>query len=138
LTDLYPGLALGDVLIPEQASILPFKCAASVAKGDPVQFNTHTEDELPSVSPINTDGGVADSIGIALKAGSTGDIIPVCVRGVVKVKACGAITGGLQITGDITGRVDAGATATKTIGKALQTFGAADEGLAMINCENSS
>jgi hypothetical protein len=137
MADLFPALALGDALDESQSLILPFKCAAGVTKGQVVIFNTHTVGELPSVSPAGAAAG--NCFGVALKTGLTGEIIPVLVRGIVKVTASGAITGGVTIVSGAAGVVVTfGAnTFDKAIGKALQTFADTDTGLALIDCEGS-
>ncbi len=53
-----------------------------------------------SVGAAAADG---DAIGVALKAGSAGDVIPVCFYGVMKLKAGGAITAGQILRNDALG-----------------------------------
>jgi len=132
LADLYPALALGDALDPAQVKTINAKCESAVTKGQLVIFNTHTAGEIPSVS---TAGAAATNVlGVALKSGSAGDIIPVGWIGVFKVKASGAITGGVLIVSGAAGViVTVGAnTFEKVVGRALQTFADGDEGLAFI------
>ena len=135
MTDLYPAIALGDVLDEANAHIIKCKCESAVTKGQLVIFNTHTAGELPSVS---TAGAAATNcFGVAMKTGAAGDIIPVCVAGVVKVTASGAITGGTCVVCGANGTVvTIGAnTYEKVVGRAIQTFADTDTGLAFINCE---
>ena len=135
MTDLYPALALGDVLDEANAHIIRAKCESAVTKGQVVIFNTHTAGEIPSVS--TSGAAAANCFGVAMKTGAAGDFVPVCVDGIVKVTASGAITGGVMIVSGASGViVTVGAnTFDKVIGRALQTFADTDTGLAFINCE---
>jgi len=135
MADLFAALALGDCLDERQAHIENFKCESSVTKGQVVIFNTHTADALPSVSTAGA--AAANCLGVALKSGGAGEYIPVLIRGAVKVKSSGAITGGVMIVSGATGViVTVGAnTFDKIIGRAVQTFGDGDDGIAFINCE---
>lgn len=135
MADLYPALALGDVLDEANAHVIKAKCETAVTKGQVVIFNTHTAGEIPSVSTAGA--AAANCFGVAMKTGSAGDIIPVCVDGVVKLTASGAIVGGVMIVSGASGViVTVGAnTFDKIIGRALQTFADTDTGLAFINCE---
>jgi hypothetical protein len=129
MADLYPGLALGDAVDEEQAVIEPFKCESAVTKGQVVIFNTHTAGELPSVS---TAGALATNVmGVAMKTGAIGETIPVLRTGLVKVKAVGAIVGGVLIVIGAAGTVSTiGAnTFEKVVGMAIQTFADGDEGI---------
>jgi hypothetical protein len=137
MADLYPALALGDCLDESQAHIETFKCASAVTKGQVVVFNTHTAGELPSVSTAGAAAG--NCLGVALKSGAAGEYIPVLIRGVVKVTASGAITGGTPVVSGASGTVAAlGAnTFEKVIGRALQTFADTDTGLVLIDCEGA-
>ena len=132
MTDLFPGLTLGEALDESQSYILPFKLGGTVAKGDVVKFSAHTAGELPAV--VQATQYATNVLGVALKAGVSGDIIPVLIFGVVKVTASGAITGGVLVVAGATGYVETIGTQTheKVIGKALQTFGDGDTGLVHI------
>jgi hypothetical protein len=135
MADLYPALALRDVLDEANAHIIRCKCETALTKGQVVIFNTHTSGELPSVS---TAGATATNcFGVAMKTGAAGEIVPGCIAGVVKVTASGAITGGVLIVSGAAGAVvTVGAnTFEKVIGRVLQTFGNTETGLAFINCE---
>jgi len=135
MADLYPALALGDVLDEANAHIIKAKCETAVTKGQVVIFNTHTPGEIPSVSPAGA--AAANCFGVAMKSGGPGEVILICIAGVVKVTASGAITGGVMIVSGAAGViVTVGAnTFDKVIGRALQTFADTDTGLAFINCE---
>lgn len=135
MTDLFPAIALGDALDEEQAHIVPYKCESAVTKGQIVIFNTHTAAELPSVS---TAGAAAiNAIGMAMKTGGVGRVIPVLMSGVCKATSTTGVTGGVLLVCGASGTVETvGAnTFEKIIGRALQTLGAGDTGLVAINCE---
>jgi len=134
--DNFPALALGDCLDEKQASIHPFKCESGVTKGQIVIFDTNTVAELPSVSTAGA--AAANCLGMALKTGAAGEVIPIMTRGIGKVTASGGITGGVHIVSGASGVVvTVGAnTFEKVIGRAIQTFLTTDTGLAFINCEN--
>jgi len=133
MTDIFPAIALGDALDESQANIIPVKCGAAVTKGQVVKPQTHTSGEICSVQPATAD--CLDSIGVALKNGAAGDVIPVLTRGIAKVTAAAAITMGTRVTCAANGQITAypGTPAAgddrKVVGIALQTFAAADEGL---------
>jgi hypothetical protein len=135
--DNYPALALGDCLDESQADIINYKCASGITKGQLVVFSAHVAGELPTIA---TAGAAATNVlGVALKTGLTGESIPVCSKGVVKVTASGGITGGVLIVAAASGAViTIGAnTFEKIVGRAIQTFLDTDTGLAFIDCESS-
>jgi len=138
MADLFPDISVGDVYTPmAEAEILSFEAQAAITKGDPVYLTADLK-----VSPATS---AQNCIGIALKTVAAGELCPVCVEGVVKVTAGGAIALGQAVYGaDASKRVLAlgdqavneGGTATYTIyysrrlGFALQAFAAAgDTGL---------
>ena len=138
MADLFPDIDVGEMLTP--GVVLSFEAAAAITKGQAVYLS----DDM-KVSPATS---AQDCIGIALKSVNAGEQCPVCVRGIVKVEAGGAIARGKAVyAGDSAGRVleltdqpvDEGGTATYTIyynrklGTALQTFSAAgDKGLILV------
>jgi len=128
MADYYPAVAVGDAIY--EILKVPMKCESAVTKGQVVVFNTHTDGELPSVSPAGAD---AENVaGVALKSGSAGEVIPVLKKGIVKVTGSGAITMGNRLVTAANGQVKAMAADTLTalqlisrnIGHAMQTFGA--------------
>ena len=135
MADLFPALAVGDCLDESQAVIINAKVAATVTKGQLVIFNTHTSGEIPSVSPAGA--AAVNCLGMALKGGGVGEFIPILAMGIAKVTDSGAgVTGGVCIVSGAAGKIATVGTNTfeKAIGRALQTFGAGDTGLAYINC----
>ena len=85
-------LHVGDLVSSmAEASIITFTAGADISKGDPVYLSGDNE-----VSPA-TDA--QDCIGIAIHDADAGDPVSVCVRGVVKVRAGGAIARGKAVYG---------------------------------------
>jgi len=137
MADLYPAVGLGDAVFP--ILVIPMKCESAVTKGQVVVYNTHTAGELPSVSAA---GANAESVaGVALKSGGAGEVIPVLVKGIVKVTGTGAITMGNRLVTGAAGVVAAMAADTFTalqlisrnIGWAMQTFASGDTGLIFVD-----
>jgi len=138
MTDLYPDAEVGEMI--SEGTVLSFEAEAAITKGDPVYLSSDMK-----VSPPTS---AQNCIGIALKTVSSGERCPVCVRGVAKVTAGGAISRGQAVYGaDASKRilaladqpVNEGGTATYTIyysrvlGFALQAFDAAgDTGLIVV------
>jgi len=145
MADLFPALALGDVLDEENAVIIKAECESAVVKGQIVEWNTHTAGEIGSVStaPANS----KKIAGGAMKNGAAGEVIPICKVGLWKGKASGAITIGTKVVSGANGvlvasaALDAPASYTEAAmqaeldktesrcGIAVQTFADGDEGL---------
>jgi len=131
----FTELSVGDLVSSmTEAFIVQFTADAAISKGDPVYLSGDNQ-----VSPATS---AQDCVGIALKDASAGDPVPVCVRGVVKVKAGEAITRGKAVYGgDLSKRilelgdqeVNEGGSATYTVyynrklGTALCSATAADD-----------
>jgi hypothetical protein len=134
MADLFGSLAVGDCLDEAQAVIINAKCETAVTKGQIVIFNTHTSGEIPSVS---TGGALGtNGLGVAMKSGVAGEVIPVGKKQLFKVTDSGAgVTGGVLIVLGAAGTITTiGAnTFEKVVGRAWQTFGAGDTGLAWID-----
>jgi len=93
-----PNLVAGDVREPVSiAHIVELEAAAAITKGYPVYL---TADLKVSPSP-----GGDDAIGIATKTVASGEMCPVCAKGVVKVTASGAITRGKAVCSAAGGKV---------------------------------
>jgi hypothetical protein len=149
MTDLYPGLALGDALNPQDAIIIPAKAESAITKGQLVIWNTHTAGEIGSVSVAGA--GAKNVAGVALKTLAAGEVGPILIRGIVKVTASGAISLGSKIASGTAGVVVASAALDAPVtyaeadmqteldkiearcGMALQTFANADTGLVFID-----
>jgi hypothetical protein len=125
LTDLWPELDVGEMFT--DGEVLSFEAEAQITKGSPVYL---TADMKVSPSP-----GGDNALGIAVNSPEAGKQCSVCVRGIVKVTANGAITRGTAVCSAAGGKVtqlvdqavDEGGSATYTIyyarklGIALQT-----------------
>jgi hypothetical protein len=113
MTDLWPDAELGEMIT--DGEVLSFEAEAAITKGSPVYL---TADMKVSPSP-----GGDNAIGIALNSPAVGEQCSVCVRGVVKVTASGAIARGTAVCADAGGKVsqlvdqpvDENGTATYTI-----------------------
>jgi hypothetical protein len=138
MTDKWPQ---EEGFISEGEIISLFKATANITKGTLVQLTGDLE-----VQPATAN---SDPIGVALKDTSNGDIVPVCLHGVCKVKAGAAITRGKAVKSDANARaveltdqaVNEGGTNTYTIyyarkaGIALQSAAAADDWILVFVCK---
>jgi len=114
MVDKWSDANLGDIVAPG-ALILPFKAASNITKGKAVILSADGEVSQPTSS--------SNAIGIAVEDASSGSQIGVCVFGIVKVKAGGAISRGQAVQNDANAdvvalsdqSVDEGGTATYTI-----------------------
>jgi len=137
MTDLWPDAEVGEMI--SDGTVLSFEAEATITKGKCVYL---TDD-----MKVSQAAAAQDCIGVALKSVEVGEFCPVCVQGIVKITASGAITRGQAIYGsDVDGdplalddqAVDEGGTAKYTIcysrriGFALQTFADDDIGLIMV------
>jgi len=112
----FPECEVGDLITSlGDSTVLSLTAENDITKGSPVYLT----DDL-KVSPSN---GTDNAIGIALQTVSAGEQCPVCIRGVVKVTAGGAITRGAAVCSAANGKVaelsdqpvDEGGTDTYTI-----------------------
>jgi len=138
MTDKWPQ---EEGFISEGEIISLFKATANITKGTLVQLTGDLE-----VQPATAN---SDPIGVALKDTPNGDIVPVCLHGVCKVKAGAAITRGKAVKSDANARaveladqaVNEGGTNTYTIyyarkvGIALQSAAAADDWILVFVCK---
>jgi len=131
MADKFSSVGLGDAIY--ELLKIPCEAAEAIEKGDVVYASSHVDDGLPKVS-VGTDG-VATAIGVAMNDASAGEIVNVLVVGAVKVTVgAGGIVVGQQIEAAADGAVEDGATATKVIGRALQTASEGDTAIVFINC----
>ena len=112
------SMGIGDSDDPDPL-IESYACGAAVVKGDPVYLSA---DDV--VSPA---AAAQDCIGVAVKSQATvGGMVPVLIRGRVKVAAGGAITRGKAVYGadgskrmlmltDVSQAVDEGGSAKYTV-----------------------
>ena len=94
MTDLYPD---EEGYICDGNVVAFCKCAAAVPLHSAVQFGTTAVSGAITVLAGAADG---DSNGISLKAGASGDFIPVCFYGVVKMIAGDTFTAGDLLKSD--------------------------------------
>lgn len=131
MTDKFSAISLGETLDESQAVVIPCECASSIVKGQIVKANNHVDNSLPKVA-VAADADAA-AIGVALKSGSTGDVIPVLVSGIAKVTAgAGGVTLGAAFEPAANGCVEAGTTSGKILGRGLQTLSSGDTGLVLV------
>lgn len=138
MTDKWPN---EEGFVSEGEIVSLFKATANIAKGTLVQLTGDLE-----VQPATAN---SDPIGVALKDASNGDIVPICLHGVCKVKAGAAIIRGKAVKSDANARaieltdqnVNEGGTNTYTIyyarkvGIALQSATAADDWILVFVCK---
>jgi hypothetical protein len=99
----------------------------AVVAGEPVTFGTSAANKIV----VNMYADFADSVGVAMKGGVTGDTIPVVFYGVMKMCAHEAITVGQCVSNSAT----AGTTITygNVIPIAINTGGTSDILFALVN-----
>ncbi len=138
MTDKWPE---EEGFVSEGEIVSLFRATAAITRGTLVQLTGDLEVQ-PAVAN-------SDPIGVALKDVESGESLPVCIHGVCKVKAGGAITRGKAVKSDASARaielgdqaVDEGGTATYTIyyarkaGVALQAAAAADDWILIFVCK---
>jgi hypothetical protein len=130
MTDKWPS---EEGFISEGEIVSLFKATATVAQGTFVRLTGDLE-----VQPATAN---SDPIGVTLKDGVNGDIVPVCIHSVCKVKAGGAISVGKAVKSDDNARAvvltdqavnEAGSSAytiyyARKAGIALQAASVADD-----------
>jgi len=133
-----PNLVAGDVLEPYDATLIidyEVDTGQTIYKGDCVY--------LSADGKISRAVAAQDCIGIATKAGTAGQMVPVIVRGRVKATAGGVITRGKAVYGaDASSRVlaladinEGGAATiswTRKLGLCEQSAGAAGDLISLI------
>ena len=134
MTDLWPDAEVGEMV--SDGVVLSFEAASAITKGKAVYLSA---DMKVSQCTATTQW----AIGIAIKTVAVGEFCSVCMRGVVKVTADGAITrgGAIQTSadGDVIALEDAAAVGdvddriSRTLGFAVQTFANGDSGLIYVD-----
>ncbi len=133
--DLVPDVTLGEV-VSANALILTCKCDEdNVRKG---RFVTVTAGENWPPIVHEADSGEKVS-GSALKSGNNGDYIPVCIYGIVKMYAGGAVTAGAGVKTDNEGRAVAALAADGSLsgGRALMSAGEANDQFMVLICPDN-
>jgi hypothetical protein len=130
LTDLWPDAEVGELI--SEGKVLSLEAETAITKGKAVFLSA---DMKVSQCTATTD----KMTGVALKTVAIGEFCPVCVQGVVKVTAGGAITRGFKVAPDANANVVTLPTAAalgdvddliaQAGGVALQTFANTDTGL---------
>jgi len=130
--DLVPQAVLGEVL-SANALILTCKCDEdNVRKG---RFVTVTVGE--NWPPLVHEADSTEKVfGIALKTGNNAEYIPICIYGIVKMYAGGAVAAGAGVKTDNEGRAVAALAADEAIsgGRALMSAGEADDQFIVLVC----
>lgn len=130
MTDKWPS---EEGFISEGEIVSLFKATAAVSQGTFVKLTGDLEVQPATAS--------SDPVGVALKDGANGDTVPICIHGVCKVKAGGAVNLGKAVKSDDNARavmlsdqaVNEGGTNAYTIyyarkaGVALQAASVADD-----------
>jgi len=137
VADLWPDAEVGEMI--SDGVVLSFEAATAITKGDLVYLSADMKVSKCSAA-------TQYAIGVALNTVAVGEFCSVCVRGVIKVAAGGAITRGKAVQTDANAKVtvlaDGSATYTagdipdrvsRAVGIALQTFASGDTGLIYVD-----
>jgi hypothetical protein len=137
MTDLWPDAEVGEMV--SDGIVLSFEAASAITKGNLVYLSADMK-----VSKCSATTQYA--VGVALNTVATGEFCSVCVRGVVKVTAGGAIDRGEAVQTDADAEVivlaDGSASysagdipdrISRAVGIALQTFASGDTGLIYVD-----
>lgn len=137
MTDLWPDAEVGEMV--SDGIVLSFEAASAITKGDLVYLSADMKVTKCSAATQFT-------IGVALNTVAAGEFCSVCLRGVVKVTAGGAIDRGKAVQTDANARIivlaDGSASYTagdipdrisRAVGIALQTFASGDTGLIYVD-----
>lgn len=133
--DMVPEAVLGEVLSATNL-ILTCKCDGnSVRKGRFVAL-AGSEGWPPLIHEASLGKRV---FGVALKDGSRGEYIPVCILGIVKVYAGGALTAGDAVKSDDEGRAIKALTSDEGLsgGRALVNSGVAGDQILILVCPDN-
>lgn len=133
MTDLWPDAEVGEMV--SDGTVLSFEAASTITKGDLVYLSA-------DMTVSKCSAATQHALGVALSTVASGEFCSVCIRGVVKVSAGGAIDRGKAVQTDAdanvivladgSGSYDAGDIPdriSRAVGVALQTFASGDTGL---------
>lgn len=133
--DLVPEVAPGEVISPN-ALILTCRCDENnVRKG---RFVTLTAGE--NWPPLVHEADSGEKVfGVAMKSGNNGEYAPVCIYGITKIYAGGAIGAGAGVKTDDEGRAVVALAADDGLsgGRALMSAGEADDQFIVLVCPNN-
>ena len=137
MTDLWPDAEVGEMV--SDGIVLSFEATSAITKGDLVYLSADMK-----VSKCSETTQYA--VGVALNTVAAGEFCSVCVRGVVKVTAGGAIDRGKAVQTDANAKVivlaDGSASyaagdipdrISRAVAIALQTFASDDTGLIYVD-----
>lgn len=133
--DIVPEAALGEVL-SATSLILTCRCDGdSVRKGRFVALSS-SEGWPPLIREADSGDRV---FGVALKDGARGEYIPVCILGVVKVYAGGALMAGDAVKSDDEGRAVRALASDEGLsgGKSLVDAGGAGDQILILVCPDT-
>lgn len=99
----------------------------SFAAGGTIVANRFVKIGAADNTVIQTAATTDNSIGVAAEAAVSGDAVAVKTAGVVKVEAGAAVTRGVQVMSDSSGRVVDATATNKVLGIALEAASAAGE-----------
>lgn len=134
MADLWPDAEVGEMI--SEGVVLSFEAETDFTKGK----CAYLSDDMK----VSQAAAEQSCIGIFIKSGSSGEMAPVCVEGVIKVTGgTGGLTRGLAISGsDANGDPitlpeaaavgDVNDLIGKKLGVALQTIAAASTGLILV------
>jgi len=137
MTDLWPDAEVGEMV--SDGIVLSFEASSAITKGDLVYLSAN-------MKVTKCSAATQFAIGVALNTVAAGEFCSVCVRGVVKVTAGGAIDRGKAVQTDANAKVivlaDGSGTYTagdipdriaRAVGIALETFASGDTGLIYVD-----
>jgi len=137
MADLWPDAEVGEMI--SDGIVLTFEAASAITKGDLVYLSANMKVSKCSAA-------TQYALGVALNTVAAGEFCSICVRGVVKVTAGGAVDRGKAVQTDANAKVivlaDGSGTYTagdipdriaRAVGIALQTFASGDTGLIYVD-----
>ena len=129
MADTWPEADLGELVGPGE--VISMLAGGTIAKGDVVKLS-----DAITLEVVKGDAD-CNPAGVALKAATSGQQVPVCIRGPVKVGIGAAVTAGVPVKCDANGDCIAAVIGSdhpnEWVGKTLQSHTAAGEGLVLVN-----
>ena len=129
MADTWPEADLGELV--SEGVVLSYVAGGSIAKGDIVKLS-----DAITLEVVKGDAD-CNPAGVAVKGVESGEQVPVCIHGPVKVGIGAAVTAGVPVKCDANGKAIAATIGTdhpdKWVGKTLQSHTEAGEGLVLVN-----
>ena len=129
MADTWPEADLGELV--SEGVVLSYVAGGSIAKGDIVKLS-----DAITLEVVKGDADCKPA-GVALKTVESGEQVPVCVHGPVKVNIGAAVTAGVAVKCDANAKcitlVVGTDDASLSVGKTLQSHTEAGEGLVLVN-----